>query len=273
MTAKELLPIGTRVTHFDGGPTTHGKGTIIAYNGVAPSPYLKSNFKEAVELAGDAGLLGGVVAGMYDGTRCPYVVHFDVARGDTDHDREMREKYPRGYRDVYERDSVKPLHDGLNIFPHSWDRVMFRMWISRINSWSPWQIGTIETYQENIDHPVLKDYWQFCVRELPAVSTPRNSPRDGSFVPLMVTTERADPEGYYPPLGIFVEYEVLGKEGTLLKGMTGQLGSMGPLLKCETVFINMSNGEKDCLEVGLISKWRELVNTSDFSPSMLAYLK
>lgn len=93
-----LLPINTRVTHFDGGPDTHGKGTIIGYNGVQSNTYLKENFKEGVEMAAEAGLLGAVIASMYSSDRCPYVVKFDP-----------REKYPEGYQDVYEASSINEL--------------------------------------------------------------------------------------------------------------------------------------------------------------------
>lgn len=86
---KELLPIETRVVHFDDVNTGHGLGTIIAYNGVPANAYLESNFKEAVEMAVPAGLVGCIVASLYDNTRCPYVVQWD-----------------NGYKDVYEHSSV-----------------------------------------------------------------------------------------------------------------------------------------------------------------------
>jgi len=95
-TNNELLPIGTRVTHFDGGPNTHGKGVIVAYNGAQPNSYLEEKPAEAIELASKAGLLGGLVSGFYSSARCPYVVHYDPS-----------EKYPQGYKDVYEPDSIR----------------------------------------------------------------------------------------------------------------------------------------------------------------------
>jgi len=57
MNTKTLLPLNTRVKHFDGGPNTHGMGTIVAYNGINPSTYLETNLKDAAELASKAGLL------------------------------------------------------------------------------------------------------------------------------------------------------------------------------------------------------------------------
>ncbi len=95
MTAQKLLPLQTRVKHFDGGPDTHGTGTIVAYNGAKSSSYLETNFEKAVELASEAGLLGGLVNSFYSGERCPYVVHWDPS-----------EKYPEGYKDVYEPESL-----------------------------------------------------------------------------------------------------------------------------------------------------------------------
>jgi hypothetical protein len=87
-----LLPLKTRVSHFDGGPSNHGFGTIIDYNGIRPNTYAKENLKEAAEMAGEVGLLGGLINGMYDGVRCPYVVQWD-----------------NGYTDVYEPSSVQEL--------------------------------------------------------------------------------------------------------------------------------------------------------------------
>lgn len=94
----KLHPIGTRVSHFDGGPYTHGKGKIVAYNEAPPNQYLKSHFQEGVEMAAKAGLLDGVVDSFYDGERCPYVIQWDPS-----------DKYPQGYKDVYEPDSIRVL--------------------------------------------------------------------------------------------------------------------------------------------------------------------
>lgn len=95
-TINNLLPIGTRVTHFGGGPSTHGKGVIIKHNGVKSSTYLEEKPEEAIKLASEAGLMGGIIASFYSGSRCPYVVHWDPS-----------EKYPEGYKDVYEPESVQ----------------------------------------------------------------------------------------------------------------------------------------------------------------------
>lgn len=94
----KLLPIGQRVTHFDGGKDTHGKGTIVAYNGIEPNNYLNEKPKDAIELAGQAGLLSGLIGSFYDKTRCPYVVHWDPS-----------ERYPNGYKDVYEPESINAI--------------------------------------------------------------------------------------------------------------------------------------------------------------------
>lgn len=37
----ELLQIGSRVNHFDGGPNYHGIGTVIRYNGQPKNQYLE----------------------------------------------------------------------------------------------------------------------------------------------------------------------------------------------------------------------------------------
>lgn len=95
----ELLPIGSRVTHFDGGEFTHGKGTIIGYNGVSDSTkaleVIASGELDSQPDAVQQLVVKGAICGAYSGSRCPYVVHFDPS-----------EKYPDGYKDVYEVDSV-----------------------------------------------------------------------------------------------------------------------------------------------------------------------
>lgn len=110
----ELLPIGQRVTHFGGGPNTHGKGTIVAYNGVKPNTYVQTNMKDAVALVGQVAdpevkiaMLGGIANGFYDGARCPYVVQWDPRTDDSD----IAKKYPEGYKDVYEHDSVRAIQE------------------------------------------------------------------------------------------------------------------------------------------------------------------
>lgn len=84
-----VMAIEQRVVHFGNAKTGHGLGTIVAYNGTQENRYLKENFKEAVELADKAGLLGGVVNSFYSADRCPYVVQWD-----------------NGYKDVYEHSSL-----------------------------------------------------------------------------------------------------------------------------------------------------------------------
>jgi hypothetical protein len=109
----ELLQIGQRVTHFDGNPkSTHGKGTIVAYNGIEPDNYAQTNPKDAADAVGSiqdpalkAQMMGAVVNSFYDGKRCPYVVHWDPRNDDS----EIGKKYPNGYRDVYEPDSVRAI--------------------------------------------------------------------------------------------------------------------------------------------------------------------
>ena len=107
----QLLPIGQRVTHFEGGPGTHGKGTIVGYNGIEPNGYAQTNLKEATQIAGSvedtalkASLLGGIVNSFYDKTRCPYIVQWDPRNDDS----EIARKYPNGYKDVY-GDECKPI--------------------------------------------------------------------------------------------------------------------------------------------------------------------
>lgn len=111
MNAAPLLPISQRVTHFDGGPDTHGKGTIVGYNGRQPDTYAQTNLKDAATIAASADesakpmLLGAIVNSFYDGVRCPYVVQWDPRKDGP----EWLAKYPNGYKDVYERDSIKPI--------------------------------------------------------------------------------------------------------------------------------------------------------------------
>jgi hypothetical protein len=106
-----LLPIGQRVTHFDGGPGTHGKGTIVAYNGVKADDYAKTHLKDAAGMVGAVEsplreqLLGAMVDSFYDGKRCPYVVQWDPRNDDSD----IGKKYPSGYKDVYEPDSINAI--------------------------------------------------------------------------------------------------------------------------------------------------------------------
>lgn len=154
------LPIGTRVTHFGGGPNTHGFGTIVAYNGIEPSSYLQTNFKDAVELAGEAGLLSGLVNSFYDHTRCPYVVRWDVNPARSD-------KYPRGYKDVYELDSVFPLEPMENIFDRHGKigetfTVLVRHWHDTLG-WTQWEPLLPDMYKQFEHDPSL----EFCIRPLP----------------------------------------------------------------------------------------------------------
>lgn len=73
----KLMPIGTRVIHFDDPSCGHGFGTVIGYNGVKPNAYLEEKGAEALVLAAKADLLAPVFASTYDGVRCPYVVRWD----------------------------------------------------------------------------------------------------------------------------------------------------------------------------------------------------
>ena len=160
------MPIGTRVTHFDGDPRyTHGKGTIVAYNGIEPNRYLQTNFKDAVEIAGETGLLDAVFSSMYDKNRCPYVVRFDIHPDKLD-------MYPRGYKDVYEHTSVKPLSPSKNIFPSDDIAIMMRVWDMRVDEgksmkypkWTDWAPITHDEYvrlAKQADQNV-----EFCVRPL-----------------------------------------------------------------------------------------------------------
>lgn len=103
---RQLLPVGQRVTHFDGGPHTHGKGTIVAYNTQEPIAYVEEKLDVAAELVADlkektgVDLMPTLITGFYSFERCPYVVHWDPS-----------EKYPEGYKDVYEHESVQPIHE------------------------------------------------------------------------------------------------------------------------------------------------------------------
>lgn len=159
-----LLPLGARVTHWDGKRgSTHGKGTIIAYNGVSPSSYLRDNFTEAVNMAAGAGLLGGLVTAMYDGQRYPYIVQFDpreAYEGESDMSKELRLKYPRGYKDCYGVEDTFAIEPLENIFPTPQTMIMMRVWWVSDKTWAPWIEASQDVYEIRKNDP---DY-QFCVR-------------------------------------------------------------------------------------------------------------
>lgn len=112
-TPTPLLPIGQRVTHFGGGPGTHGQGTIVEYNGIKPDSYAAKNPAKAAGLIAEcfsdpalkAVMLTGITDAFYDSTRCPYVVQWDPRNDDSD----IAKKYPNGYKDVYEPDSIRAI--------------------------------------------------------------------------------------------------------------------------------------------------------------------
>lgn len=272
---QELLPIGTRVTHWDGDPGTHGKGTIIGYNGVQPSRYLQTNFKDAVEMADKVGLLDGLVNSMYDGQRCPYIVQFDPRPdGGDELDAKVRAKYPRGYRDVYEVDSVRPYPNAeqpLNIFPHDWCRILGRRWDEANKSWTPWLLVSEEIYTQWGERPEIKNDWQFVVRSLPENPKLRNSPADGSFVPMSKPEGGCYLDGFIPPPGIFVEF-LVHDVAEPQRGITAQLTQQGPWNKCETVFHVVEEDKKRVYFISDVASWRELANLKDFTPGMLSYL-
>lgn len=90
MNQTKLLPVGARITHFNGGIGTHGLGKIIDYNGQIGNIYADEKFKDAAETAVAAGLGNAFVNSLYDGVRYPYVIQFD-----------------NGYKDYYDRDSIR----------------------------------------------------------------------------------------------------------------------------------------------------------------------
>jgi hypothetical protein len=103
MTVK-LLPIGTRVKHFNGDPRySHGHGSIVAYNQVKRNDYIQNHFKDAAEMSVKAGLSGAFIDSLYSNERCPYVVQWDV--------NPYKPEYPIGYKDVYEPDSISVVTD------------------------------------------------------------------------------------------------------------------------------------------------------------------
>lgn len=106
---QNILPLFTRVTHFDGGPGSHGKGTIVAYNGVQPIPYFEERPVEAAEMANRAGLISVLAVSAYNAVRCPYVVQWDYRQDFFDQFPHLKEQYPDGYRDVYEPDSIREI--------------------------------------------------------------------------------------------------------------------------------------------------------------------
>jgi hypothetical protein len=279
----KLLPIGSRVTHFSGDDSTHGKGTIIGYNGTQPNQYLKTNFMDAVKLAAEARLVDGLVNSMYDGARYPYIVRWDICQGDSPRDIEMRSKYPRGYKDVY-GDECKPINNGQNIFPNTWCRIMGRMWNYQTGTWSEWLMVSEEMYKERCEEETVLKEWEFAVRPVPVDFIPRNSPADGSFVPLTRWDEDFENKtldvgnlhsnGFLPPTGIFVEFEVVdGLNGPVMrKGVTADLGAMGPSLRHETVFVSGKPWDTTTWPTGRVARWRELVDPSEITAEMWLYI-
>lgn len=161
-----LLPIGARVTHWNGGRGTHGKGTILAYNGVSPSSYIRENFTEAVNMAAGAGLLGGLVSAMYDGQRYPYVVQFDpreAYEGESDQSKELRLKYPRGYKDFYGVEDTFAIEPNENIFPTPEAVAMIRLWDEEKQQWEEWTETTRELCERAYIPNQTNDY-QLCMR-------------------------------------------------------------------------------------------------------------
>lgn len=257
----ELLPIGTRVTHWHGGADTHGKGTIVAYNFVEPSEYLKTNFKDAVEIASKGQVVDGLIRSFYDKDRYPYLVHFDPSAA-----------YPKGYRDVYGPDSIQPLENGLNIFPNDWTRVVGRRWDDHFKTWTPWLEFPEDAYHEYVAAGNdVKEKWEFCVRPLPKPKY-RFSPASGAYVPLSKPDGvECYPEGYHPPLNCFVEFTTY-PDYARKRGMVAQLGSMGPMSKCETVFVTVEPLDQRVYFVSQVAAWRELIDLNDFTPALRKYL-
>jgi hypothetical protein len=85
-------------------PGTHGNGTIVGYKGRRPDTYAQTSLKEAIEFAVQTDnsikpmMLDVIANSFYYGTRCPYILQWDP-----------REKYPNGYKEMYERDSIDPI--------------------------------------------------------------------------------------------------------------------------------------------------------------------
>ena len=93
--SKTLLPLKTRVKHFDGSYHTHGCGTIIGYNGITSNTYLEEKGVEANELAAN------------DNVRYPYVVRWDKNPSFFEKYPNQLEHFPNmQYEDVYEESSL-----------------------------------------------------------------------------------------------------------------------------------------------------------------------
>lgn len=99
-TEQTLLPIGTKVRHFDGGPDTHGIGTIIGYNGVEENPKAFEYLKLAESGPSEVQELAAAVAftSMYSKDRYPYVVRFSPSK-----------EHPDGLKEVYGPSEVFPV--------------------------------------------------------------------------------------------------------------------------------------------------------------------
>ena len=83
------------------------------------------------------------------------------------------DKFPHGYRDVYEHDSVRPLSPEENIFPSDDVTIMMRVWRMVIDegksmkypAWSDWVAITQEEYN-NLSDQKNPDV-EFCIRPSP----------------------------------------------------------------------------------------------------------
>lgn len=108
-----------------------------------------------------------------------------------------------------------------------------------------------------------------------------SSPPNGSFVPLMRWKEGLegielmawgrdcfDPKGYYPPHGIFVEFEVVldFQAPKLYRGITAQLGNTGPQYHFDVVFVTGKPYDVSVFSFARVSKWRELTKIKDITP-------
>ncbi len=108
------VPLGTRVTHFDGGEGTHGHGTIIEVrkpNGSQPADLEKTAEVLAVQNLSNEGkgiVIAGAVASLYSAVRCPYVVKWDRNEAFFERHPRLKERCPDlCYVDTYEVDSLQ----------------------------------------------------------------------------------------------------------------------------------------------------------------------
>jgi hypothetical protein len=103
-----LFPVGSLFYH-----TGHKFGVIVGHNGgrKIDNEEINETIKKSAEIdrTHDGGnkvssiAAAALLSGIYsDGTRYPYIIQYEPRESFYERSPELREKYPNGYRDVYE---------------------------------------------------------------------------------------------------------------------------------------------------------------------------